>query len=150
MESYIHLILTLRELPHGRHQKSVKISDFIFKCFFLFLFFVFIGCFYGKCQSEKCGRRTTGAYCKIYHFCFRQHAAYFCTLASCKCKRLNCEFGPEVISQMNSCTVGLARLKSMGKLVLPFAENFTAKKDLFKDDEHLFYILQKMEILSKN
>ena len=51
---------------------------------------------------------------------------------------------------MNSCTVGLARLKSMGKLVLPFAENFTAKKDLFKDDEHLFYILQKMEILSKN
>ena len=26
---------------------------------------------------------------------------------------------------MNSCTVGLARLKSMGKLVLPFAENST-------------------------
>ena len=33
---------------------------------------------------------------------------------------------------MNSCTVGLARLKSMGKLVLPFAENSTATKRPFQ------------------
>ena len=73
-----------------------------------------------------------GHIAKFINFCFRQHAAYFCILTSCKCKRLNCEFGPGVISQMNCCTVGLARLKSMGKLVLPFSENFTAKQRPFQ------------------
>ena len=70
MESYIHLILTLRELPHGRHQKSVKISDFIFKCFFLFLFLYLLVVFMANAKVRNVEEGLQGHIAKFIIFVF--------------------------------------------------------------------------------
>ena len=58
------------KLPHGRQQKSVKISDFIFKCFFLFLFLYLLVVFMANAKVRNVEEGLQGHIAKFIIFVF--------------------------------------------------------------------------------